>query len=127
AGDRLGVGVSLDGAAAEGGGRSGRGRSAGLSVVDDGVILVLVPDLDAEQVRGDAAVVLDGHQEAVVAGAVDGAGALVLGLVSGEYQPVVADGVEVEVGSRELELRVTRGHGRAGLVLGVEAEGRLAG
>src|SRR5262245_19168694 len=63
-------------------------------------------DLDAELVRttpaGQGAV--DGRQyETVAAGAVDDAGALVLGLGPPDHQPVVAGALEVQAGQFEIE------------------------
>jgi hypothetical protein len=58
-------------------------------------------------VRAAAATFQGGDQEAVIAGAVDGARALVLGLAGADHQPVVAGGVEAQVGGGGLLLCVT--------------------
>ena len=72
-----------DVAAADGRRRIGVIVRTHLVVVDDRIAVVLVPDLDAEEVHVGAGRQLrvdGGEHEAVVAGAVDGAHALVLGL-----------------------------------------------
>ena len=84
--------VDDDAASAENRRRVGGVRRVDLVVVDHPVALVLVVDLDAELVLPAAAALLavDGRQdEAVVAGSVDRAVALVLGLVPRDDQPFV--------------------------------------
>src|SRR3954471_10294311 len=101
------------------------GRSA-LVVVDDSVTL---GDLDAELVHAAAAADLPvgcRQQEAVATDAVDRAGALVLRTSTGDDQPLVDLGVEVEVTGLELELGAARGHCGALEVLRHEADVRPA-
>src|SRR5947207_7499235 len=96
-----------------------------LVVVHDHAAVAVVPDLDPELVRAPAAVhgAVDGGQdEAVVAGVVDGARALVLGPGARHDEPVVDRAVEVQVADLELELRLARRYVRALLVLGYEPE-----
>src|SRR5207237_532088 len=114
----------------QGAGRRRGLRGARLGVVDDRVAGALVPDLDAELVHAARARLLAvqrRHQEAIAAGAVERARTLILRLGTGNHQPIVTGGVEVEVGGWELELGVALRHRGAWLVLGVEAEVRPAG
>jgi hypothetical protein len=109
--------------------RRGRGageRGARLGVVDHGIVIVLVQDLEAEHVRSVAADIQGGHHAAVVAGPVDGARALVLRLAGGDHQPVVAGALERQVGGWDLPLRVAGRHGVPSVLAGVEAEVGLA-
>src|SRR5207244_5921999 len=119
---------------AQGGSRCRRLRSARLSIVDDGVAVVLVPDLDSKLVYATPARLLTiqcGYHETIIAGPVDGARALVLGSVlrlgNDDHQPVVAGALESEAGGQELEVGVTLRNRVPLVVLGVEAEVRLAG
>src|SRR5262249_27027239 len=84
---------------------------------------------DANRVGASAVVIVVHHadQEAVVAGAVDGARTLVLRLIAVDHQPVVTGGFEIEVGGREVEIGVAARHRVALVVLGVESKGDLAG
>src|SRR5262249_892485 len=123
---------TLDGdtTAAEHSGRIGIVGGAQLVVIDDGIALVLVPNLDAELVPAAAPgqLAIDGRElKAVVTGAVDAAQAFELGLGAADHEPIIARALEVETGLMEQELSMPRRHGGAVLVLGFESEGRLAG
>src|SRR5262245_25890824 len=85
-----------------------------------------VPDLDPEPIHPPTTgeLPIDGGQhEAVVAGPIDRPEALILGLRSGNHQPVVGCAVEVEVRDPELELGLAGGDVCSLLVLGNETEG----
>src|SRR5688572_17151404 len=100
-----------------------------LVVIDDGIAVVLVPDLDPELVGPAATTDLAvdrGDQEAIVAGAVDRSGALVLGPGSGDDEPLIDRAVEIQIAGLELELGITLGGGCPLLVLGDETEVRLS-
>ena len=82
-------------------------------VIDDQVIVVPVPDLDAKAVRictGRQILVNGTDQEPVVSHSVDSTHALVHGFGSGDDQPVVAAAVEVEVTGLDLAARQRFGH-----------------
>ena len=116
-------------AAADFGGRLFIICVAHLVVIDDGIVIVPVPDLDAEQIhiRARRQPLVDGTQhEAIVTFAIDGARALILSLVSSHYQPVVAIGVEVQARDPELELGNSGRDRGSLLVLGDEPEVGLA-
>src|SRR5205807_1107240 len=67
------------------------------------------------------------EDEAIAAGAVDGAAALVLRLGARDYEPIVARAVEVQAPCLEVELRLPAGDVSAVLVFGHEAKVCLAG
>ncbi len=105
-------------------GRVGVIRAAHQVVVDDGISVVLIPDLDAELVRGP----IPGREhKPIVSCTVDRAGSFILGLGSGNYQPVVGCALEVQVRHFELKLGVTRWHIGALLILRDKAKGCLVG
>ena len=106
-------------------GRSIAGVARDLVVVNNDITVVLIPDLDAELVDSTTAADLTvdrGDHEAVVAGTVDRAGALELGLGAGNDEPFVIFAVEVDVAGFELELCVFVRNGLALLVLRDEAK-----
>src|SRR6476620_11055715 len=99
--------VDHDAAAAERRRRVVPDRRADLVVVDHDVAPREVRDRDAEAVRATAALLLAvprSELEAVVADAVDRAGALEPGLRSGDHQPLVGVALEVQVCHAEVEL-----------------------
>src|SRR5207245_3787329 len=117
-------------AAAQGGGRRYSSPSARLGVVDDGVVVILVPDSNPQLVHPAPAGLLAvpcRHNEAIAAGPVDGAGTLELGLGDVHDQPVVAGALEAEVSGRELEVGLTLRDRVRVLVLDIAAEVRLPG
>ena len=119
--------MNLDVAAPNHGARVGVITLDAFVVVDEGIAIVDIPDLDAEGVAA-AAIVDSGQHETVVAGAVDRAHTLVLGLIlAGYHQPIVAGAVEVKAGGLKLEFRLASGRRGAALVLGDKAEVGFAG
>ena len=118
-----------DAAAAEGGCRIRAVRCAELVVINDGIVVGLVPNFDAELVHATAAIDLavDGREhEAVVASVVHGPGPFVLAFGSRDHQPFVAGAVEVKAGDLEFEFGLAIRDCHAFLVFGNEPEVRFA-
>src|SRR5436309_811942 len=121
--------MDYDAAAADRCGEISAVQGVELIVIDNGAVIGLVPNLDAELVRAAApsnSTVDGGEDEAVAAGIVHGAGAFVLRARAGNHQPLVAGAVEVEVGDLELKLGFARGHGGPLLIAGDKTEAGFA-